>query len=339
MACRVCFRLVCAVALCTVVLTAPAHPPLSPPQISGAGTRTISGSVVLRGAIVGPIRITVESRSRSIHRTVVADGSGSFTLSGMPVGEYLFEIESEGYRTRRESVDIPPGTGIFPLQFILDPLPPAPTPYSTQPSVSVSTLQVPEKARREYEAGERDVERKRWKGARRHFEKALAIHAEFPRALYALAMLDMSENKNEKAIEGLRRSVEIDSSFAEGFILLSHLLNAAQDYQGALATSEKAVALRPDVWQAHYEQGMAALSLGLIGVAQQASQRIDGLEGEKPPDVRLLRVGVLLKLGRLQEAKVELAGFLEEAPHHAMASLARRTLEAVEAKLAGGQPK
>src|SRR3989442_14152156 len=79
----------------------------------GSSTRTVSGSVVIQGAMVGNVRVTVESASRTFHRTVIADGSGSFSIGGVPVGSCTFQLEAEGYPTQRENADIPPGPGGF----------------------------------------------------------------------------------------------------------------------------------------------------------------------------------------------------------------------------------
>src|SRR3989442_10105820 len=48
----------------------------------GSNTRTVSGSVVIQGAMVGNVRVPVESASRTFHRTEFADWSGSFSIGG-----------------------------------------------------------------------------------------------------------------------------------------------------------------------------------------------------------------------------------------------------------------
>ena len=43
------------------------------PSSRQLGTRTISGSVVLQGAMVNNVRVTIESAGRSFQRTVYCD--------------------------------------------------------------------------------------------------------------------------------------------------------------------------------------------------------------------------------------------------------------------------
>src|SRR5712692_1051841 len=154
----------------------------------GSSTRTVSGSVVIQGAMVGNVRVTVESASRTFHRTVFADGSGSFSIGGVPVGSCTFQLEAEGYQTQRETVDIPPGSGVFPVQFLMQAATPAQSRSSKAPSVSVAALNVPQAARKEFKAGQHELDRKHMQEARRHFEKALEKSPRFPQALRALAL-------------------------------------------------------------------------------------------------------------------------------------------------------
>ncbi len=299
----------------------------------GGGMRTVSGSVVVQGTLVGNVRVTIESLNRSFHRVVSADGSGSFVISGVPVGPYTITLEAEGYRTAREQLDVPPGSGLVVVQYMLVPAQPTPDPTTKGPLVSAASLQVPRDARNEFEAGLRDLERQRRKNARDHFEKALTKYAKFPQALHALALLDLEEQKSEHALEELRRALEVDGTYTEGHLALSQALNSLGRHTEALDAARRGMELRPDLWQFHYEAGVAALGLGKEDVALASSERILALAGPKIAETRLLRAGVLLRRERYAEARIELLAFLELAPQHRLASLAKQTLRDVEGKL------
>lgn len=306
---------------------------LSPSQQLGSRTRTVSGSVVLQGNMVTNIRVTLQSPTRSFQRTAFTDGSGSFAFAGVPVGEYTIELEAEGYLTQRESLDIPPGSGVFPVQFLMRPASTRIPLTSKEKSVSVATLHVSQDARAEYAAGLREVERKRWKEARQHFEKALQKHADFPQALRALALLDLLAQQSDRALERLRRAVQIDASYADAQLTLSQLLNRQGKAMEALEVAQKAVALQPEMWEAQYELGMAALALGQEQKALEASQRIDAKAGPKVGEGKLLRAGVHLRRLQYSEAKAELTAFLSLAPNHQLAPLAKKTLAEIEGKV------
>lgn len=315
-----------AMACCAPIVLAQEFP--SSRQLGG-GTRTISGSVVLRGAMVSNVRVTIQSASRSFVRTVYADGSGSFGIGGVPVGNYTIELEAEGYLTHRESIDVPPGSGALVLQFMMRPALSARPPSSKEPLVSAASLQVPQDARREFAAGQRDVEHERWNEAKRHFEKALRKHPDFPQALRGLALIDVLEQQPERAVDRLRRAVQIDASFAEGYWSLSHVLNGVGRHAESLESAQKAVSLRPELWQAQYELGVAALALGRDDLAIEACYKIQSMAGPTVPEGMLLRAGVWLRERQYAKAKEELEAFLRLAPRHWLAPLAKETLEKV----------
>src|SRR6266581_6810346 len=300
------------------------------PQLGGGGTRTINGSVVLQGTTVGSVRVMIESSSGSFHRTVYTDGASSFGISGVPVGQYTFTLEAEGYQLQQESVDVPPGSGILLVQFTMRPALRVANPASKESSVSVTTLHIPPDAQIEFAAGQPDMQRQHWKEARGHFEKALKKHAEFPQALRGLGLLELREQHLEQALQLLSRAVGLDPSYAEGQLLLSHVLNILGKHTEALDAARKVVSLRPDVWQAQYELGVAALSLGQDEIALEASERIMSAAGPNIAEARLLRAGVFLKRLKYKEAKSELLAFLQLAPNHEFAPLAKKTLAEVE---------
>ncbi len=86
---------------------------LASPRQFGGTTRSVNGSVVLQGTAHDPVRITIDSPGRAFHRIVYTDSSGSFSVSGIPIGVYDVQLEAEGYQTQHETLDVPPGTGML----------------------------------------------------------------------------------------------------------------------------------------------------------------------------------------------------------------------------------
>lgn len=299
------------------------------PVLGMQSTRSIAGSVTLQGPALSTVRITIQSASMSFHRIGYADGSGTFSFSGVPVGENEIIIEADGFVTLRDQLIVPPGNGSFPVQYILRPAVRA-NETASKDRVSVPALQIPAEAKAELDAGMRALRERHTDEARKHFEKALKKHPKFPQALHALALLDAGEEQPERALERLRRAVQIDPAYAEGFVTLSRILNLVGKHDEALGAARKAVELRQDLWQGHYEMGVAALSLGQEETALEAGNRIEAIAGLKTPELRLLRSGIFLKRGKLEEARTELTTFLELAPDHPMAPLARQTLSQIK---------
>jgi tetratricopeptide (TPR) repeat protein len=296
-------------------------------------TRAIDGSVAVRGPAPGPIRVTVETPSRSFYRQTITDGAGHFVVVGVPLGEVVITAEADGYRTQRETHTLEQAIGPYPLTIILRPLDPkASRPSALQAYVSKASLLVPRDARDEYDAGRREVANKRYPQARKRFEKALGKYPQFAEALHAMAMLDMSEGRNDQALERLQLAVEADEAHYESWTALAHVLNQSGKAAEASAAAQRAVTLRPDLWQAHYELGMADLQLGRDPQVLEAADKIASLAGDKQPEPFLLRAGVYLRAGDHAKAREALARFLELAPEHPHAPVARKTLGEIAKK-------
>ncbi len=303
-------------------------------QVFGGGgaTRTVSGQVVLPGGAPTNVVVTLESTNRSFHRVVMTDGGGNFVFTGVPVGQHYISIEANGYMPVRELLDVPPGTGALVVQYLLRPLA-GERNISSDPSVSVAALRIPPKARDEFRKGIQQLRAGDRTLARKHLENALKIHPQFPQALLALATLELQEEKPTVALAHLQQAVRIDDNYGDGYLLLSRVLNHLGRYSEAIEAAEKTNALLPNAWQAQFERGIAALALGNLAVAIDALEQIERTNDPDTPEAQLLRAGIYLKTERVLEAKVELQKFLLHHPNHNRATLARKTLEQIEASL------
>jgi tetratricopeptide (TPR) repeat protein len=195
--------------------------------------------------------------------------------------------------------------------------------------ISVATLKVPAPAQQEFEKSLAEWKKKNAKEARQRFESALAKHEKYPEALWALAQLDIAENQPSAAMDRLRKATEIDPAFYHGHLALSRLLNQLGQPAQSLEEADKAIAARPELWEGYYERGIAALSLNRLQIAEESLSKVVDLGKGKVPEARLLRSGLLLKANNLPAARTELEAFLQEAPKHASASLARSILDRI----------
>lgn len=296
----------------------------------GGGGRTISGSIAFMGGAPVAVQVTIESSNRSINRTMMSDGSGSFSASGLPPGEYYITLDAPGFVRQRESIDVPPGTGVLVFQFMLRPAPIS-TGATPGDPITVASLKVPPAAHKEFEAGLADWKNNDPKAARQRFEKALEKHRDFPEALWAIAQLDLAEGQTQQAMQRLQRAVEIAPAFYHGQLSLSRVLNQSGEPQASMEAADKAVAARPDLWEGHYQRGLAALALNQTAIVQECTVKLESLAKGSLPEARLLRAGVLLQKGDLGAAQAELEAFLQAAPQHPNADLARNVLAQLKA--------
>ncbi len=110
-------------------------------------------------------------------------------------------------------------------------------------------VDIPVEAKRMFDAGRRELQEGNRGQARAYFEEALSKHGYFPLALHELALLDLDEQQPERAILRLRRALEIDPSYAEGYVTYSRTLNLLGRHEEALEKARRALELKPNLWQ------------------------------------------------------------------------------------------
>lgn len=302
------------------------------PNTAGSmATRTISGSVVVPGTIVGGILVTLESENRSYHRFLHADGAGNFSFGSVPAGQYWITIEAEGYRTLRERLEVPRGSGVITVQYLMRAAPSQTTPGSSEPSVSVVAMKVPERARRQYQSAQRAMRENHPGKAREHLQRALQMHAQFPDALVGLATLDLYEEHLDSALSHIRACLKIEPTHPAARVLLLRILNGLGRHEEALEAAAPWLPAPPAEWQIYFELGVAGLATGRDGVVRDCIERILSAGIENLAEPHLLQAGLFLRSNAHRDAAAELKIFLAHAPpNHRHARLAREILARLE---------
>jgi predicted O-linked N-acetylglucosamine transferase (SPINDLY family) len=138
------------------------------------------------------------------------------------------------------------------------------------------------------------------------FEAALRERPDDFAALFRHAGTLAALGRLDQAQAALRRALAVDARSADAWAALFHVLDAADDLEGAAQALERLVSLRPDWVDAHYNHGAALKRLKRPGEAEQAFRRALRLDAGHAPSWRMLG-GVLMGEGRL-DAALELYG-------------------------------
>jgi tetratricopeptide (TPR) repeat protein len=119
------------------------------------------------------------------------------------------------------------------------------------------------------------------------FRRFAELQPENSHALYYYAMSLWKGRREQDAdldvgqIESLlKKSVELDPKFAEPRLQLGNLLSDQKKYSEAVPQYLRALALNPDLADAHYRLGLAYVRLGRRDVAQQHFQVYQNLRAE-----------------------------------------------------------
>ncbi len=113
-----------------------------------------------------------------------------------------------------------------------------------------------------------------------HYERALALKADYVEALSNLGNLRLMQGRGEEAIGLHKRALAHNPDYAEGQMNLGNALREQGKPEEAMARYERAIALRPDYVEALNNLGNALHDLGRLGEARAVYERALGLHAD-----------------------------------------------------------
>ena len=300
----------------------------------------INGSVQFKGgvAVTSSVIVYLESEMGEVIQQSSLIGNSRFRFEGLERTRYVVRAKAPGYRDATYRVDLsllPTASAMLTLYAETQDTPGAPQGLgSTQPSVAVGTLLVPENAQQELAKGEEAVNQKALPEALAHFERAVEIYPQYYQAYLSMGALYMDQAKWPEAEKALKRSVELNDKFAPGYTALGAVYNRQGKPAEAQALLERSVELEPKAWQAHFELAQALLMQNKVAEAEAHCRKVHELEPNKTPLVHFLLAKISLSKGDRATARAEFQHFLDLAPDHPLAAPVRQKVAELDKALA-----
>src|SRR5947208_9703512 len=156
---------------------------------------------------------------------------------------------------------------------------------------------------------------------REHVLRAVALDELDPWGQIALGYSSMMERRTEESLAAFRRAVNLNPSSAAAHCYLSHGLAFAGQGREAIAHGEEAIRLSPLDPETAMFLGGIAVSHYVAGRFQEALQHASELLRLRPGfhGAQRLRCASLAQLGRLDEAREQLAVLRREHPELSIA--------------------
>jgi len=256
---------------------------------------------------------------------------GRFTFKKLQPGTYTISIFVPGRGEARQTVEVGPGTADahqhvqLNLNFkesdfvVVDAL--------RRHSVPASQLAVPEKAMREYEDAQKDLNRRDVDAAVKHLEHAVEMAPEFSAAWNNLGTIAYQTRKFERAAECFRASLEADPTAYEPLVNLGGVLVTLNDLDDAWKYNVYAVLIRPNDALANSQLGMTYFGLGKMDLAEKyfaAARQIDPAHFSHP---QLFLAEIHLRRGDRSATADDLEDFLKHHPDWPQAARMREKID------------
>jgi len=259
----------------------------------------------------------------------VDKGKCTFTPT---TGIYIVRLNEAGYRPMGVRIEL---TGII-RQFAMLELKPlegkAPAPVHKEnlgTQVPVLELNVPEKARLEFELGQKALEERQFDDGIAHLHKALSLYDAFPQAHLFLGSAYLEQKKWAEAQASLENAIRLNSKLAEAYLELGAVFNQTREYPKAEAALAHGLELNPDSPMGHYELAKALWALGRWqDAAPHAAAAVAAM-----PDLAAAHVllgNILLRRQDLDGALREYQTYLRLESNGTMAAGTREMIEKIK---------
>jgi Tfp pilus assembly protein PilF len=293
------------------------------------GLPTISGTInSINGTPLHDIRIEVRAMGTgAVIGTCYSNANGNFEARNLRPGTYEV-VAIDGLSETRENVTLEGGTASVNLRTG------GSGSGSSSPkigTVSIAELKTPEKARHLTQKAREALRKNHREEAQKAVEQALAIAPDYPDALTTRAVLRLSANQPQAAIEDLDHAVKVDPSFGPAYLVLGAVFNQMGRYDEALRSLDRGSMYDPKSWQCAFESSKAWLGKREYGHAVEQLNRAEKLtvRGMMAP-IHLLRGYALMGEKHFEQASTDLEAYLTAEPNGELAGSARAALAKVK---------
>ncbi len=288
----------------------------------------------LRGRLEPPPSravVNIEGVGTTFSATTIADSKGRFRFRKLAGGAYVVSVFVPGTGMLRRSVDVTPSLADAAGRVELT------VPYSEQAlsaprsprnrgTVSVKELEIPERARHEFDEAQKSLRKQDMDGAARHLKVSLELAPQYTMAWNALGSMQSRQGDWAAAEASFRKALTL----RPGAMMTALNLGAVLLYQGrpkeAIEYNRSAVERAPASALANFQLGMAYFMLEQDENALKfliAAKNLDPAHYSNP---QLALSEIYLRHGDRDRAIGELEDFLVRHPDAPSAPRVRESL-------------
>jgi tetratricopeptide (TPR) repeat protein len=199
-------------------------------------------------------------------------------------------------------------------------------------TVSLTTMQAPNNARKAYEKAQKDVAKENLKEAEKELNKAVQEFPKFAAAWSLLGMIHQGNNQFDLATKDYTQAIAADSQYAKPYFGLAMIAANQQNWKDTVRMSEQVNRLAPLAYpDAYFFSGVGSFNLGNLDDAERNIRKFLSLDTEHRKPIAILYLGDILGrkqdiAGAVQQAKA----YLAVAPNAPNADNVRQRLKKLE---------
>jgi len=200
----------------------------------------------------------------------------------------------------------------------------------TGSSISVTSLLVPNGARKEFEKGEKDARSNHLDSATQHMEKATAQYDKYAAAWNELGNLYAAAKQNEKSQQAFEKAIAADPHYIPPYLGLAQLELQDQKFELAVETAGKALELDHSLGDADFIQAVGNFRLNRMDAAEKSAQMAEKGPHQNMSDLHALHASILLQKQDYSNAAAQMRAYLKEFPQGRFANQMKKELQEIE---------
>jgi tetratricopeptide (TPR) repeat protein len=197
-------------------------------------------------------------------------------------------------------------------------------------AISVTSMLVPNNARKEFEKGEKDAQDNKLKPATEHLEKAVAEYDNYAAAWNTLGGVYASSHDTEKARQAFIKAIAVDPKYLPPYMNLATLQLRNQEYEDCVATAGKALELDPAIPLANYLQAAGNFKLTRLDDAEKSAKEVEKGPHENLQQVYPLLAQIFLLKHDYPNAAAQMRTYLKQWPKGPYAAEMKKSLDQIE---------
>jgi Tfp pilus assembly protein PilF len=275
------------------------------------------------------LRVELLSAYGSSVETRTTDGFGSVIFGRLQPAKYKLRISGDGVvRTETGELDMT-GSGPNVTEYVrVRRVPPS----ADEPGMSsVTDLNIPAEAKKEFDKATSDMEQKNWMEAKGHLERAIAIYPKYALAHNNMAVTYLKLGDGANAVESFRTALQLDEHLGQANVYLGRFYYDNKDYKQAEPYLLRAASVEPRNPQILMVLANAQMQNGEADQALANAQKVHSLPDHKKFAVaHLIAAQILSDRGDNQRVSEEYKQFLREDPDSLLAPRVKDALAKLE---------
>jgi tetratricopeptide (TPR) repeat protein len=200
----------------------------------------------------------------------------------------------------------------------------------TMGAISTAMLNIPDKARKEFDKGIAEMKKNDIADAQKHFSKATEIYPQYAAAFNNLGVIAMKSGNSVEGKALFQQAIDADGSNPGGYVNLARCLMMEKKIPEARTALTRATSLNPNDPEALTLMSHAQLMAGELDAAINTAHRVHSMEHQHFAVAHLVAASAYEQKHQTEAAIAEYKLYLKESPDGPKAPDVRVALQTLE---------